>query len=57
MVRVPPGCPVSFSWSLFPRIRGESVGTGSATCGVGRGALVGAVVGDGAGVGGDVEGG
>ena len=49
MVRVPPGSPVSFSWSLFPRIRGESVRTGSATCGVGRGVLVGAVVGDGVG--------
>ena len=49
MVRVPPGSPVSFSWSLFPRIRGESVGKGSATRGVGRGAFVGAVVGDGVG--------
>ena len=47
MVRVPPVSPVRFSWSLFPRIRGVSVGTGSETRAVGRGALLGAVVADG----------
>ena len=49
MVRVPPCSPVSFSWSLFPWIIGEPVGTGSATCVVGSGALDGAVIYDGVG--------